>query len=78
MNIDPVINSTMLVINGLMLACLLITLVVGRRKLRKQRSDSPAVMLFSEPRQCLLGFKQIHHSRDHHFHLPPLTKEDRL
>ena len=61
MNIDPVINSTMLVINSLMLACLLITLVVGRRKLRKQRSDTPAVMLFSEPRQCLLGFKQIHH-----------------
>jgi hypothetical protein len=40
------------------------------------------VMLFSEPRQCLLGFKQIGHARDlqrfHHYDLPPLSKEDRL
>jgi len=78
------VNVAGLVLNGSMLLCLVIVITLGRRKLRKHRSDS-AIMLFSEPRQCLLGFKQIGnpHSkanleRVHHFHLPALSKEDRL
>lgn len=85
MFIDPVINSALTVLNGSMLLCLVIVITLGRKKLRKHRRSTPAVMLFAEPRQCLLGFKRLGNpwskanlERWHNLILPALTKEDRL
>ena len=89
MNIDPVINSALTVLNGSMLLCLVIVITLGKRKLsRKRRKAGPALTLFTEPRQCLLGFKRLGNARHKEsieaWHaqltsdLPPLTTEDHL
>jgi hypothetical protein len=86
MNIDP-INAAGLVLNGSMMICLVLVIVLGRRKLkaRKRRRVCDGTMLFSEPRQCLLGFRQLGNpmskanlERWNAINLPALTKEDRL
>lgn len=78
MNIDPVINMTMTVLNGSMLLCLLIVITLGRRKMRRARASKGVVMLMSDPRQCLLGFERLGMTRAKSLTLPALTEEDHL
>lgn len=78
MNLDP-INATVLVLNGSMMLCLALVIILGRRRLkaRKRRKAGQAVTLLTEPRQCLLGLRRIA-AAPHGYHLPAITREDRL
>lgn len=82
MNIDPVINSALTVLNGSMLLALVICITLGRRHLRRSRARKGVVMLLTTPRQCLLGFKQLGNPRSkanlERWQLPALTEDDRL
>ena len=71
------INAAGLVLNGTMLLTLVICITLGRRHMRRSRARKGVVMLLTTPRQCLLGLRRIA-SSPHGYHLPPLTKEDRL
>lgn len=79
MNIDPVINSALTVLNGSMLLCLVIVITLGKRKLaaRKRRKSGQALTLLTDGRACW-GFCRRLSAPATGYNLPRLTKEDHL
>jgi len=85
MNIDPIINVSMLVLNSSMLLALVICITLGRRKL-KARKRTQAVTLLQAGDQCWQFCRLLSASSTclplstagNGYHLPPLKEGDRL
>lgn len=79
MNIDPVINSALTVLNGTTLLALVICITLGKRKLaaRKRRKTGQALTLLTDGRACW-GFCLRISRPATGFSLPPLKEGDHL